>query len=365
VDLSPQVRFALVGSGWRGRFFHRLARLAPDRFAVTGVVTRTAERAAQVEAEWGVPAHRSVAELLAGAERPDFVIPCVPWERTAPVTVELVEAGMRVLAETPPAADLAGLRDVWTAVGDSGLVQVAEQYLHMPAHAARLALVREGLIGAVTSVQVSSTHLYHAVSMIRHLLGAGFAPAVVSARAFTAPLVDPLTPAGWTGSTTGQDAVTTLATLDFGAGRSGLYDFTGNQWWNPLRARRLVVRGSHGEWVDDDVVRLVAADTPVRSRLERRLTGLDLNLEGLEVQHVSFDGRVVWRNEFAGSGFSEDDLAVAGLLADVGAWARGEAPPPYPLAEGCQDHLLGLAVEESARTGRPVTTTTEAWAVAA
>jgi hypothetical protein len=69
-------------------------------------------------------------------------------------------------------------------------VQVAEQYLLMPAHAARLAAVRAGAIGSPTSVQVSSTHLYHAVSMIRGLLGVGFEPATVSARSFTAPLAD-------------------------------------------------------------------------------------------------------------------------------------------------------------------------------
>ena len=73
----------------------------------------------------------------------------------------------------------------------AGLVQVAEQYLLMPAHAARLAAVRDGAIGAPTSVQVSSTHLYHAVSMIRGLLGVGFEPVTVTARAFTAPLADP------------------------------------------------------------------------------------------------------------------------------------------------------------------------------
>jgi predicted dehydrogenase len=360
MDASPLVRFGLVGSGWRGRFFLRLARQAPERFAVTRVVTRTAERGAQVEAEWGVPTVRTVEELL--ADGPEFVIVSVPWERTAPLTVELVEAGVRVLAETPPAADLAGMRELWAAVGQSGLVQVAEQYLYMPAHAARRALLGEGLLGDVTSVQVSSTHGYHAVSMIRHLLGVGFASATVHARAFTAPLADPLTPQGWTGSVDPKPTATTIATIDFGAGRMGLYDFTGNQWWNPLRARRLVIRGSAGEWVDDRVVRLLTPDTPVESRLVRRLTGLDLNLEGLEVQHVSFDGRAVYRNPFVGAGFSEDDLAVAGLLADVAAWARDDAPPPYPLADGCQDHLISLAIDESARTGVPVTTAPEPWA---
>jgi predicted dehydrogenase len=358
---APPVRFGLVGSGWRGQFFRRLARQAPDRFAVTGVVTRSAERGAQVEAEWGVPSFRTAAELLA-ADPGDFVIVSVPWEQTPAVTVELVDAGVRVLAETPPAPDVQGLRDLWARVGSSGLVQVAEQYLLMPAHAARLALVREGLIGSVTSVQVSSTHLYHATSMIRHLLGAGFDPATVVARTFRAPLADPLSPAGWSGSAEPRQLDTTLGTFDFGAGRSALYDFTDNQWWNPLRARRIVVRGSCGEIVDDSVVRLVDPATPVESRLVRRQLGVDLNLEGVELAHVSFDGRVVYRNPFPGARFSDDDLAVATILRDTGRWVRGEGPAPYPLADGCQDHLLGLAIEESARTGTPVTTGREPWA---
>ncbi|GAA1115242.1 hypothetical protein GCM10009630_10830 [Kribbella jejuensis] len=59
---------------------------------------------------------------------------------------------------------------------------------------------------------------------------------------------------------------------------------------------------------------------------------------------------------------SDDDIAVATLLERTGDWIRGDGPPPYPLAEACQDHLIGLAIEESAERGEPVTTTREAWA---
>jgi predicted dehydrogenase len=352
--------FGIIGSGWRSAFFLRLARSAPDRFRATGVVTRSAERGAEVTARWDVPTFRTPAELL-GADPPDFVIVSVPWAATPDATRELVGLGARVLAETPPAPDLPGLRALWDDVGASGLVQVAEQYLLMPGHAARLAAVEQGTIGVPTSVQVSSTHLYHAVSMIRGLLGVEFEPAVVSARAFVAPLADPLTPAGWTGDATPKERTTTLATIDFG-GRMGLYDFTENQWWNPLRSRRIVVRGTAGEIVDDRAVRLVDPTTPVESHFVRRQTGIDLNLEGFELDHISLDGRVLYRNPFRGARFSEDDLAVAALLERTGAWARDEGPAPYPLAHGIQDHLISVAIEESVATGRDVTTTTEAWA---
>lgn len=301
---------------------------------------------------------RTTAELLAH-ERPDFVIVSVPWPVTPEATRELVAAGVPVLAETPPAPDLAGLRSLWADVGGSGLVQVAEQYLLMPGHAARLAVVRAGVLGEPTSVQISSTHLYHAVSLIRGLLGVGHESAEVSARVRRAAGQPAL--AGRL-ERRRHPAAASHHPRDHRLRRAdGVVRLHRQPVVEPAAYRRLVVRGSRGELVDDRVVRLVDPTTPVESSLVRRQTGLDLNLEGLDLKHISFDGDVVYRNPFVGSGMSDDDIAVADIVARAGAWAREEGPAPYSLAEACQDHLISLAIEESVRTGRPVVTATEAW----
>ncbi len=352
--------FAIVGSGWRSQFFLRLAAAAPAHLRVTAVATRTAERGEQVAAEWHVPTVRTVAELA--ATKPDFVIASVPWPAMPETVREIVGQGIPTLAETPPAPDADGLRALWSDVGAGGLVQVAEQYLFMPGHAARLAVARSRAIGTPTNVQVCSTHMYHATSLIRGFLGAGFDPVAVTARDLVAPLVDPLTSSGWTGDPEPKDATQTLAVLDFGDGRSGLYDFTSNQWWNPLLSRRIVVRGSAGEIVDDAVTRLADPVTPITSHLEYRRAGVDLNLEGVDLRTITFEGEVLYRNPFVGSALSEDDIAVAELLVRTGAWARDEGPEPYPLADACQDHLLALAIGRSARERREVTVEREAWA---
>jgi predicted dehydrogenase len=363
--MSTTTTFGIVGTGWRSQFFLRLAAAAPDRLRVAGVVARRAEAGAAISAAWGVPTHATVDDLLA-AGRPPAVIASVSWGSMPGVVRDLVAAGVPVLAETPPAPDLDGLRSLWSDLSASGpgpaAVSVAEQYTLMPGHAARLELVRAGVIGRPTSVEISSTHLYHAVSLIRHALGVGMDEAVVNARDFRAPLVDPRSSAGWDTAATAEPRTTTLATLDFGDGRSGLYDFVENQWWNPLRSRRIVIRGSHGEIADDAVVRLVDPDSPVTSRLEYRRTGVDLNLEGNDLVHVSFDGRVVHRNAWVGTRLSEDDVAVAQLLADQGRYARGEGPQPYSLADAMQDHAIGLAIGESARTGADVRVAPDVWA---
>ncbi len=132
--------------------------------------------------------------------------------------------------------------------------------------------------------------------------------------------------------------------IDFGNGRMGLYDFVENQWWNPLLARRLVIRGERGEIVDDTVTRL-SDDGVIVSPISYRRTGIDMNLEGNEVVSASYEGRLVYENPWVGTSLSEDDIAVASFLKLTGAWARGEGAGPYSLADACQDHLLGLAID--------------------
>ncbi|MEV5966971.1 Gfo/Idh/MocA family oxidoreductase [Kribbella sp. NPDC051952] len=359
--IPKTTRYAIVGNGWRASVFLRMAYLMPERFEVVGVVTRRAEAGAELERDWGVSTYRTLDDLLV-AERPDFVVLSVPWPVTPELTRQLVSAGIPTLAETPPAPDLEGLRSLWQDVGESGLVQVAEQYALMPLHAARLEVVRAGLIGRPSSVHVSSTHLYHVVSMIRLFLGVTFEPATVLSQTFQSKLVDPITPTGWTHDTEAKPAETILSTIDFGEAGMGIYDFTDNQWWNPLRPDHLTVRGSEGEIHDEQVVRMLDPITPAVSRIERASTGIGMNYEGLDLTHLTLDGRVVFRNPYEGARLGDDDIAVATLLDRMGTWIQDDGPPPYPLADACQDHLIGMAIKESSETGQPVTTSQEPWA---
>jgi predicted dehydrogenase len=358
---AEPVRFGVVGTGWRTGFFVRLARLRPDVLSLTGVVASGPERAAEVGAAWGLPAHLSVEELLDAGD-PEFVITSLPWPVNPGVVEELAGRGVPVLSETPPAPDGSGLRRLWERVGGSGRVQVAEQYPLMPMHAARLAAVRAGWIGTPTSVQISSTHGYHAMALIRAYLGAGPAPATIHGSAFTAPLLDPMDKAGWRPDPQAGPVRTTIATVDLGDLGMGLYDFTDNQWHNRLRGRRLVVRGSHGEIADTSLTRWAGPERILTSPILRRQSGYDLDLEGYDTEWIVLDGQELWRNPFPGLRLADEDVAILSLLVATAAWARGAGPAPYPLAEACHDHALALAIDESIAAGRTVTLTPGPWA---
>ena len=357
--MSNPIRFAVIGTGWRGQYHLRVAAADPSRLEAVAVMAVDQAQADVIHSAYGVPAVTSLDELLAYA--PDFVVAAVSWPAMPGLLKELTARGVKVMGETPPAPDLAGLRDLWTTIEDQSLVQVGEQYVLMPGHASRLAVLDSGLLGVPQSVEIASTHLYHATSLMRAFLDVDMERTVVSGRTFDTRMTLPLTFDGWVTEPQPEVQASTYATLDFGDGRVGVYNFVNMQWWNPLLSRRIVVRGTLGEMVDDTVVRWDGAD-PITSRIEYRRTGVDMNLEGNEVVHTSFDGRILWRNAWVGTRLSEDDVAVADHLVAVGAWARGEAAGPYSLASACQDHALGLAIEESARTHQDVVVDAEPWA---
>ena len=332
-----------------------------DRLSVVGVTSRSVESRSAVAAAYRVPTLESIDEVL--AQRPDFVLVAVTPRATDRIVRQVASAGVRVLAETPPALDVDGLRSLWSEVGATGLVQVAEQSMLMPSHEAKLAAVRHGVIGQPTSVHVSSNHGYHAVAIMRALLDVGLEPATVRASVFSALMAHPLLFAEWQDDVAPRPTRTTIATIDFGFGM-GLYDFTDLQWFSPFRHRRLVIRGEIGEIDGDSVLRL-GDETVVASRFVRRTTGVDMNHEGFDLDQISLDGEVLYRNPYRGLRLSDEDIAAMRLLDLMIAWVRDEGPAPYPLAAGCPDHHVALAITEAAKSDRTVTTDDVPWVTTA
>ncbi|WP_344932821.1 hypothetical protein [Actinoplanes nipponensis] len=207
-------------------------------------------------------------------------------------------------------------------------------------------------------MQVSSTQLHHAVSLMRGLLGAGAGAVTVRATRHRAPLADPLDRAGWT-------ADTGAAAGHHDPGHAGLRR-------RPVRAVRLHRqpdpqpapvpppagarqprraarrRGRHG-W-----------PRPTRSCVRRWCA--TAGPDGLDTGKplAGRRGAVPQPVRRAAAQRRRDrHRSAAGGHRRLGPRA---GPPPYPLAEGAQDHLVALAIEEAAATGRTVTTDVPPWA---
>lgn len=355
------VTFGIVGSGWRSEFFLRIAAAMPERFTVTGLVTRSADTAGDIERRWGVRGHADLDGLLA-AGTPDFVVVSVPRDVAPGVIVELVDRGVPVLTETPPAGTLDDLVALWERVQRPGAptVQVAEQYHLSPLLSAQLAVAHSGRLGRPTQALVAQCHDYHGVSVIRRALGIGADDAEVTASVFRSPLV---AGPGRAGDPTEERIVTatqTTARFTFGD-RLGVYDFAGEQYFSWIRGNRLLVRGERGEIENTEVRWLRRFDEPVFGSLRRVMTGEGGNLEGMFLRGILLGDEWVFRNPFLPARINDDEIAIARMLDGMPRAIAGEAPV-YSLAEASQDHYLALLMQRAAETGNTLRSTRQPWA---
>jgi predicted dehydrogenase len=350
--------FGLVGGGWRAEFFLRIARDCPEQFPLAGVVVRDPQKRSLMAGRWSAPVFSTVDELLA-ERHPDFVVTSVSAAANLQLLELLSERGLPVLAETPVGRDLKELHRVVELERAGARIQVAEQYLFQPLHAARLALIRNGTLGTVNEADVSIAHGYHGVSLLRHFLQVGLRLPRITARRFTSRIVAGPHRGNLPTERKIVESVRTIAQLDYGD-RLGIFDFTGDQYHSWIRSPRLMIRGEEGEINQTSVRILRRFDAPFQFDLVRRDTGQAGNLEGYSHRNISGGGDILYQNPFPAMRWNDDEIAVATSLSRMGNYlSTGE--PAYSVAEACHDCYLDQLIAESAAGAREIVAEAQTW----
>ena len=354
-----KLEFAIVGAGWRAETFLHIASCIPE-LRVVGVVSRRAERAAEVEAAWSIPTFGSIAELL-DATQPAFVVPCVSADAMPATCLDLAKRKIPILAETPPAPSLDQLVELYRQLSDLGArIQVAEQFWAQPLHAARQAIINKGTIGKVDQVNLSVCHDYHAMSLIRRHLGVGFKNPTIRGHNLTTRVTEGPDRDGPPQSDRIVEAPVDLAVLNFGD-RFAIYEFSPQQYRSWIRGQRVCIRGERGEIIDETVIYLTDSITPIRGDLIRHEAGVNGNHEGHHLKAIQFGDKWVYRNRFTPARLSDEEIAIASCLLDMrGFLANGDAV--YSLEDACQDQYLALCCQKAIATGEAVETTSQIWA---
>ena len=371
------MKIGFIGSGWRTRTYWRIIRMLPERFEISGVYFRDAEKAAAYEAEgqpFGGKAYTDLDEFLAAGH--DMVMILIPRKAVLPYIEKVTAAGLPVLVETPPANGVEELKAVWALQKRYGAkIQVAEQYFLQPYHRAVQSLVDLGVIGDVSNLRISMMHDYHGISVLRHLLGAGLKPCTIYARGYEFPVLYHI---GRNNLELAENQRMIrdrrkVASFEYDDGKVGFFDFADEQYFNYFRSRHLNVQGTHGEINDYDVAWMSEDSIPMTARMVRQEAGPDSNLEGMSLHRITWNGKVLCESPFLGrrtgshfvnaqedARLSDDEIGMASLLAGMERMIAG-GEEIYPLAEALQDTYLYLMMDEAIRTGKPVRTEQMPW----
>jgi predicted dehydrogenase len=114
------MRFGLVGYGFGGRYFHAPLLDSAPGIEFVGVVTRSAERRAELAADRpGVPAYDSLRDLAAAGVQ--AVAISTPAHTHIPLALEAIGLGLPVVVDKPFALDAADARAAVAAAETAGV----------------------------------------------------------------------------------------------------------------------------------------------------------------------------------------------------------------------------------------------------
>lgn len=356
-----KIRFGLIGSGWRAEFYLRIARLLPEEFEITAVMTRNKEKAAQFERQYQVSIVEHLDDLL--QTEPDYTVLAIKRGIMGGLLLDLIKKNVPVLCETPPGESLEELIKTWEeAKKYKAKVQIAEQYFLQPLYAAWEQTIQKGMLGQVQNLSISALHEYHGASIIRRYLNVGFENAVMHGKRYYYDVTETF---GRDGVVEGNETFRCpreRLTLEFENGCVAYYDFSDPaQYHSFIRTRQLNVQGTRGE-IDDLTIRyLTDKNIPVTQTLHRVDLGVYNNQEWSH-QGLMLGETYLYRSPFPSGRLNDDEIAVATCMKKMGEFVDGHEAF-YGLADALQDMYISLVMKEALeRAHQPVSMSTQCWA---
>ena len=330
--------YLIVGSGYRAKFYARIAKTYPALFSAL-FLCRSEEKAALMQYETGVPAVCSTEE--AAAFRPDFIVIAVNKTSITDVSIEWVNRGYPVLMETPAGMTREQLLQLWNLSQNSARIAVAEQYHRYPDMIAGLQAVSEGRIGTPGSAYLSLAHDYHGMSLLRRML-------LTEGESYSIRGERTMYPVTETDSRTGplpgnpvRERARDLVWVSFDSGKKALYDFSGVQYHSFIRSRHVLVRGDRGEWCDAVLYCLDNRGQPVREELRPVIPERYKELDTALLR----DARRVPRTGLSMDNL-QDEFAMASILYDMKDFLEN-GTEVYPLREALEDAYFRILMEEA------------------
>ncbi|MEK3749203.1 Gfo/Idh/MocA family oxidoreductase [Paenibacillus sp. FSL E2-8871] len=340
--MNRPIRFGIIGSGWRAEMYLKLAHLLPQQFQVTGVLIRNPAKYQQLIDKWKLTVYSSIEHLAAES---DFVVLAVSKTAAASLLLELAALQVPVLAETPTASTPAEYELLRSSPIDFPLIQIAEQYPLLPHHQARTAYIQTGHLGEVGHVQVSVAHGYHGISLIRKWLSITGTACEITARRLEVPIMD----FSYRGREAEDDLKTEqqdIAIMVFPSGKSAVLDFTRSQYFSPLRTNRVLIRGSHGEIRDNEIIRRLGTEETEYMNISRIQGGQEGSLESLSLHELRAGQLSLFQNPFHPSPLSDEEIGIGQALLNMSSFLH-TGTSAYSLADALTDIRLSFAVDEA------------------
>lgn len=317
----------MLGTGWRARFYMRIAEFLPDMLRIAAVYTHTQERKAEMERK-GFNAFADIDSALAVDH--DAVIIASGKNGFSDTLRYLHGRKERIITETTfldlPEPDLEEFSSY------DGLVM--EQYWNTPLFSSLLNVLSV-LEAEPDQLYLSGLHNHHSASVARRVLGTGYQmPEEFHSLEYASSMIRTGSRNGLELSGESEDYMRRVRMMKLGSALF-IHDFSSNQYHSYLygkhfevRCRRCVITENGVNGIDRDgypysMPFIFHRDSSVGSG-------------SLTLSHVTLGSRTVFVNPYYPLAMNDDEIAMAMMLEQ---YDKGHNP--YPFCEGIMDARLG------------------------
>jgi predicted dehydrogenase len=366
------VRFVQIGTGKRGKDWYSFLGQMPRDVELVAVCDVSEEAVQRAAATTGARPYTDYRQML-DKETPAAAAIIVPEITRDPILMDVLDAGLHVINETPIAGTLAQAdRQAALAERRGVTYEVAEQYYRAPRVRLQLELIKAGVFGKVHVTQMEHVgHAYHGMSLLRAFLDFDYGPARVTGLRQTYPVIAHKWH-GIRGATVRESETWNTATFAFPNGELGLFTFTSLSYNSPIRfrdsplqehdeltqvdsARTTRFYAERGMASGDEMVVLEGHETRRKIKVTRRMHVVD-GKETLAALVADTSPEVVWENPVRHYAFGEGQITMASEVWALCRSIREGAPVEYGAARARldQEMMLGFALSAEAG-GVPIT----------
>jgi len=326
-----KIKFAIVGSGWRSKFYIRSVKQNPELLELTSMLFRSRGKAKLFKQEFDITVTTLKEELI--NSKPDFIVVAVSKSDLFFVTKEYLGLGIPVLVETPGAVRVKDLTSLWSLrTGSGSKLQVAEQYFLYPYYKEILHNIKSGIIGETQFISISSIHDHHAASIFRQALGVTDEEFTIFGRSINSKVTTTDSRDGKIRDGSIGEFKRNIITIEFKNGKSVLYNFSGVQYFSDIISKNIVVQGVRGE-INNNIITYLNKNNIVKTKY------IPYELD----DYINTDQKLVL-----------DILMGMKRYIDTGVEF-------YPLKEALQDSYISILMHKAIDNKSPILSEKQVW----
>lgn len=304
------INYVIIGGGWRAEFYLRIARAIPDVFNVVGICVRNPQRVEYIENKYKIETVKTVEEIL--AMQFDFIVNCINKDDIADMAVSLADKGHYVLCETPIITPPSEQHHSYDKI------QVAEQFHLKGTYQVIKKIIDMGIIGEISSIEISVAHDYHAMSLVRFFLDNYDEPEKICQYIINDRNLKTNWRTGELSDKKIEENVQTIKMFRFDD-VSVVYNYTAEQYFSPIRRDRLLIRGTLGE-IENNKVRYFNANNEfIESEIKQIQSG---KLDGFFKDKIIFENKVLYDYPYKCARLSEEEIAIADCLVAMSEYVK-------------------------------------------